>query len=178
MFGRNGLSRTGLENRSNIVSAAQRNDAAAVTDATFRSTAPAFCRWPLVIFNQIPGLGHCEFAGGDIRQIGRLGWLALPTDRQEFMEFASVCEGALTGGPADLDELAQDQSLLGAKDLEGPGEDSDDPFDALVASEASDETQHAWIDTLQGGIDRRIGLIAEDGRSAAQIFEQASLPMQ
>ena len=80
--------------------------------------------------------------------------------------------------PADLDELAQNQPLIGAKNFEGSGEDSDDPFDALVASEAGVETQHPSIDSLQGWVDRRIGLIAENGRSAAQIFEQASLPIQ
>src|SRR5438132_14423127 len=94
------------------------------------------------------------------------------------MELASVHEGALVRRPADLDELTQNQPLLGAKNFEGPGEDSDDPFDALVASEAGQETQHASIDSLQVWVDGRIGLIAENGRSAAQILEQASLPIQ
>ena len=93
------------------------------------------------------------------------------------MELASVREGALVRRPADLDELAQNQPLRGAKNLEGPREDSDDPFDALVASEARQETQRTSIDALQGWVNRRIGLIAENGLCAAQILKQANLPI-
>ena len=94
------------------------------------------------------------------------------------MKFASVREGALVRGLADLDELAQNQPLVGAENLESPRENSDDPLEALVASEAGLKTQHPRIDSLQGWIDRRIGLIAENGRGAAQIFEQARLSIQ
>ena len=94
------------------------------------------------------------------------------------MKLAGVGEGALVRGRADLHELAQNRPLIGAKNIERPGENGDDLFEALVANEAGLETQHAWVDSVQCWVDRRIGMVAEHIGSAAQIFEQASLPIQ
>src|SRR6266568_2293041 len=116
-MGCNSLSQTGLENRSDVVGAAQRNDAAAATDAWFGSIVVAPFRRFLVIFDHIADFDHCKLAGGDIRQIGRLGWLALPTGQQKFVELAGVRKAAYIRWPTDLGELAQNQLLVGAKDF-------------------------------------------------------------
>ena len=140
--------------------------------------APALIRRLLAIFDRIADFEHGKLAGGDIRQLGRFGWFAPPTGGQEFAELAGVGQGARSRRPTDLDELAQNQLLIGSQNLESPGDSSGNLSQAPAAREVRFETQQPAIESLQRRIDRRIGLVAEKGRSAAQMLDQPNLPIQ
>src|SRR5256885_984038 len=78
---------------------------------------------------------------------------------QEFVELTPGRKPADFRMPSSLDELAQNRPTISAKHLKSPGENNDNFFDALVATEARLEAQQAPIDSMQGWIDRCIDFV-------------------
>src|SRR5262245_48938681 len=171
-----GLAGTTFENRPNIVSAMEQNDAGMAPDAVSRRHARRWLRRPGS--GTDTRLRNGKFASRDITQIRRFRGHAAPASTKKIVELPRVLEASDIDRWVRFDKLTHDRGVIGPQELDCPGEYGTDLLHTLLVREACLQTKQSLIDPLQGGIGRFVPVVAKYRAAARQIFEEANLTVQ